>query len=1078
MTQRSRRALTPDDKVWVDGDLVTVVASIAEDDQGVECVLEFPGGRMARRKLIWADLDAALVPANDGGGDPQRAITSLWGKWMEWSVPRIRSAVLATKPLRPYAHQDTAVFGRMLPQPRLRFLLADEPGTGKTIMTGMYLSEGRRRGLVQGKAIIVVPAHLVTKWIRDLERYFGITAMQVTSEVGRTPQPLRPDIDVWLVSVDLYTYNTDVRRKVAGRDASWSIAVFDEAHRLTPTSQYLGAAQQIAEAAHHLLLLTATPHRGNEHFWRALLNILDPDLYPWDQSNDDYGETRLHPSDLHFLRRMKEDLRDLDGSLLFPPRRAHTVRVDLSGMESDAYNAVMAYVDQWYSQRATLARSIYGKRAASSLQAAYETLGRRHQALSGTKPVGVEPLVPTGFDDPAFADAPLDDDAAWEEAEEAVVASRSKNRKVELEAVEAVMARLRLVLDSPHPPTKWTATEKVLAHHDISPGQGQVLVFTEFVDTARWLRELFVKAGYSTEVLEGGTDPQARDDLQQRFLSGDFEVLVSTDAGGEGIDLQSAHVMLDWDIPWSLVRLEQRMGRLHRIGQLNPVDIYHLVAPVTREGRVQEVILKNFEAAGEALKGRIFDLLDATASGLDLDYAKLLAQAQQSGADADEALAYVPDTDALVAKAREIAREEDRFKTPENLDEARERYALDRMEAINPVMVEGFVRQLARTEGWTVSHGPHAGLLMISAATGSTLPAELGADRQCLLSADGQAVRAAWESGVDVEGVVVLGPSELAFAGLVTRAAAGLEGELRRGTVASDPGSGSNYLLFAYQADVETHDGLRSERRPYPFLVRYSGAEAFKVEWESVMTLVPCGSGTVTKPTPAARAVAAEVASTAVAEERTQLVAERTGWVTKARADLEDIEARYLRQIRTYPDEVRAQLRAGFASQKAARLAQLDKVSAVTLTPAKLLGWVDVSGTATLADLGFDPDSEKVAVAVVMGELAANGFEIDDRQTAGVGYDLYARHRHTGEQRLVEVKGQLGHVGPVTLESNEWAQAQQRGGEYWLYLVVECGSTPTVFGRFRDPAAVFGGPKVIERIQISTSKLKNAVEAP
>jgi hypothetical protein len=172
------------------------------------------------------------------------------------------------------------VFARMLPQPRLRYLLADEPGTGKTIMTGLYLAEARRRGLVPGKTVIVVPAHLVQKWMRDLDRFFGIASSKITAEVGREPQDLRPDVDVWIVSLDLYTYNDDVRRKIAGEPASWSLAVFDEAHRLTPTSQYLGAAQQLARASHHVLLLTATPHCGKEDFFRALLNVLDERLYP------------------------------------------------------------------------------------------------------------------------------------------------------------------------------------------------------------------------------------------------------------------------------------------------------------------------------------------------------------------------------------------------------------------------------------------------------------------------------------------------------------------------------------------------------------------------------------------------------------------------------------------------------------------------------------------------------------------------------------------------------------------------------------------------------------------------------
>ena len=270
----------------------------------------------------------------------------------------------------------------MLPQPRLRFLLADEPGTGKTIMTGLYLAEARRRGLVPGKTMIVVPAHLVPKWMRDLERFFGIASSKITAEIGREPQDLRPDVDVWVVSLDLYTYNEDVRRKIAGDRASWSLAVFDEAHRLTPTSQYLGAARQLARASSP----PAAPDRDAASRQGGLLPRAS-------ERSSTGGSTRflrpassgrrLVPGGLHFLRRMKEELVDLDGSPLFPPRVAERVPVDLTAQEGDAYEAVMDYVETWYGMPPSLAASIYGKRAASSLVAARETLSRRRESLAG-----------------------------------------------------------------------------------------------------------------------------------------------------------------------------------------------------------------------------------------------------------------------------------------------------------------------------------------------------------------------------------------------------------------------------------------------------------------------------------------------------------------------------------------------------------------------------------------------------------------------------------------------------------------------------------------------------------------------
>ena len=215
-------------------------------------------------------------------------MAGLWGKWMEWATPRIRSAATATKPVKPFAHQDEAVFVHMLPQPRLRYLLADEPGTGKTIMSGMYIVEGQRRRTVQGKVLVVPPAHLVTKWLADLRRYFGIDAERLDSAAARNPRPLRDDVDVWVVSLDLLAHNPDVLRKVAGPRASWSLVIFDEAHRLTPTSQYLGAAKQVAEVTHHLLLSDGDAAQGQGVVFPVLAQPAGTGAVPGD------GRTRRH----------------------------------------------------------------------------------------------------------------------------------------------------------------------------------------------------------------------------------------------------------------------------------------------------------------------------------------------------------------------------------------------------------------------------------------------------------------------------------------------------------------------------------------------------------------------------------------------------------------------------------------------------------------------------------------------------------------------------------------------------------------------------------------------------------------
>ena len=1066
-----------DDRIIVDGELVTV-AAVEATPHGYECIVKSPTRGLVEVFIRPSEVAAHKVAAHNGSGNSDRALTAIWAKWMEDAIPRIRSAVLATRPLKPFAHQDDAVFGVMLSQPRLRFLLGDEPGTGKTLMSGMYLAEGRRRGLIPGKTVIVVPAHLVEKWIRELARFLGIAAHRITPEMGRDPLDLRADVDVWVVSVDLYTYNPDVRRKVVGSRSSWSLAIFDEAHRLTPTSQYLGAARQLAEVSHHVLLLTATPHRGKEHYFRALLNLLEPSLYPWDEGTKDHGDTEIRPGRDHFLRRMKEDLKDNDGYPLFKRRFAETKSIRLTPAEADAYKAVMDYVDTWYSADSVLAHSIYGKRAASSVASAVETLKRRLLSLSGAQAGRVDRVAPAGFERSDFDGADVDSDEAWENAERSIVEAKSKDRRAELEAVKGVIGLLEHAMTSTDPPAKWQATQELMAHHDVrpGPGHGQLLVFTEFTDTARWLAGLFRDAGYSTEILEGEVEPRDREDMQARFLADQFQVLVSTDAGGEGIDLQSAHVMVDWDIPWSLVRLEQRAGRLHRIGQTNDVYVYHLVAPETREGRVQEVMLDNLTAASRALNGRIYDLLDATADRAGFNFAAAMAAAHRSADAADAMVAAVPDTSTLVARATDIVAEEDRHKSPVSTHEALMRFAADRLQAINPVIVSAFLDQVARTERWTLRTGPLPGIRVLSSP--STLPDYLGGQPEALVAADGEAVTKARSEGFRrASDVVVLGPTEEPFQQLVQSASDSCAADLLAGCAAVDVASLTSYSLFVYAADIEHHDGLRRTRRTVPFLVRYSGAGAFTVAWESVMNLVPTTSA-ATQPPPAAKVEADAAVRHAVSEEVARLEAAQRAITAKTRADLDDIERRHKRQVRNLsPGEKRSALDA-FAATKSERLAQLDRIDSVTGGAPRLLGAVSVAGGARTEELGYDPNSEKVAVAKVVSELENLGWVVDDRQTAKLGYDLFARRPGTTEQRLVEVKGFQHGIDPVVLEQHEWAQAQQRGADFWLYVVINCATAPTVVIRAQDPAgSLTSGPRVIERFKIPVSQLRLLMDA-
>ena len=282
----------------------------------------------------------------------------------------------------------------------------------------------------------------------------------------------------------------------------------------------------------------------------------------------------------------------------------------------------------------------------------------------------------------------------------------------------------------------------------------------------------------------------------------------------------------------------------------------------------------------------------------------------------------------------------------------------------------------------------------------------------------------------------MLGPTEDPFVELVEFASEHGASDLRRGSRFVDSASLTGYTLFVFAAEVELHDGLARSRRTTPLLVRYSGAGAFEVAWESLMSLRGSPGQPAQSPTPGMRAEAHTEAGRALRREVDRLGAERVAWARKARDQLNTVEYRYLEELEELPPDARKVRSAAFTTLKTERLTQLGQIEHVAPTQPRLVGWADVTPGVDRAELGYDPNAEKVAIRTVLDDLQAAGFSVDDRQTAGVGYDLLARHRVTKEQRLVEVKGFTEALGPVWLEQHEWAQALQRGPEFWLYVVV------------------------------------------
>jgi superfamily II DNA or RNA helicase len=1062
-----------DERIVVRDQLVLVVRADLVGEDAAQLFVQLQDGSLDRVTLTRSEVVAGRDAVAGRAADPQRTLAALYGLWMRSAAEQMRSGALATKPIRPFAHQDEAV-DRMLSQPQLRFLLGDEPGTGKTIMSGLYIVEARRKLLLQGQTLIVVPAHLVPKWQREMLAYFGIEVGVVTSEVGRDLRPLRTDVDTWLVSVDLFTYNPDVRSKLAGQHASWSLTIFDEAHRLTPTSQLLGAAHQVVDRSRHVLLLTATPHRGKESFFRELMHLLDPAVYPVD------SEHPCVPSSTHFLRRMKEDLKDTQGKPLFPERLSETVSTALRVDEAALYRDVMDYVDEFYPNALTIARIIYGKRAASSLAALRATLERRMEFVRGLRAARGRGIFDSRFIAALSGDLNevglIEDDDQWADAEQVLVSSDTTDKNIELQAINTLLGSIDKV-EANGPPTKWNQLIDRCTHqHGIIPGNDQLLVFSEFTDTAVWLVTQFRQAGFTAELLSGGVGHKERDLLQRRFLDEQFQVLVSTDAGGEGIDLQSANVMFNWDVPWSMVRLEQRMGRLHRIGQNRPVFVYHLLSPDTAEGRVQQVMLNNISMASTSLSGRIYDLMDATAAKLGFDLAALLVRAVQGRAcDRD-----VPGPEQWEQAAAEIANSDLRLTQQINLDLAQKRLNDDVLEQINPVHVRRFLETVAAWKGWNVSNGPHKGIYVLNAAP-DLLPAFMGGGQVKLVATHGRPVADAISAGAVglTDQVTVFGPTEPALAKLSELAVNAGMLDLTSPTppVLVDTESYTPYMLGVYETTITTESDTGRTSRTVPFLVRLAGpGEAVVPEWSSVLRLTAIEpSQASSQLTPSGQVDLKDAATRHVHKIAEQRRALRSTWAVQTRMAMEESFLRYQQEISDRPDEERSELLTTYQLRMQARHVELEQMLIIDAAPPQLIGTVRVAAGMIVDDPALRENGEKVAIGEAIKELSRNGFQVHDMQTAGVGYDLKATNHPTQPPRCVEVKSLLDDLDTVTLEQSEWTQAQQLGDAYWLYVVIGCrsGSAPQIVVRLQNPAAELANtPEGHQRFRINVSQLR------
>src|SRR5216683_1421624 len=530
----------------------------------------------------------------------------------------------------PLPHQLEAVYDYLLKLARVRFLLADDAGAGKTIMAGLLIKELKLRGMCE-RILIVAPANLAFQWQRELkekfdEKFFVIKGDDIRDQFG---------VNQWLEQKQLIT-SLDLAKRTeilpGLRQVHWDLIIVDEAHRMSwspparKTARY-ALGELLRDHSDHFLMLTATPHKGDPENFSLFLQLLDEDAYADVKSIREAITRRVAP---FYLRRTKEAMvyfpeRQPDGSWvarkIFTKRDPRTADFTIDGDEFDLYRDVTSFVKSQSSRAAAkgddpraravgFLMALYQRRLASSAHALRHSLENRARRLAeGLK--RAQDIALTASDLPDAEDMEEMEEAERDRIErvlEAVTLAQNPTLVREEIADLEELAKRAGALEEAEGEAKLAKLKEVLKEQGFFEDSGErLLIFTEFKDTLDYLVLKLANWGFKVGFIHGGMQIGSRDVkgsrlyAEQQFREGAIQVLVATEAAGEGINLQCCHIMFNFDIPWNPNRLEQRMGRIHRYGQTRDCLIFNFVATNTIEGRVLQRLLEKLQEIRDAL---------------------------------------------------------------------------------------------------------------------------------------------------------------------------------------------------------------------------------------------------------------------------------------------------------------------------------------------------------------------------------------------------------------------------------------------------------------------------------------------
>jgi SNF2 family DNA or RNA helicase len=1130
--------------------LVTVVSAQWFGSEALELTYKDPGGKVAN-ELIYRHDEPRIEIAEQGrpwSFDGNGYLFRLVSEAHRIRLAHLFDPVLAvhTSVVEPLPHQITAVYEAMLPRQPLRFLLADDPGAGKTIMAGLFIKELIARGDLQ-RCLVVCPGSLAEQWQDELYRRFHLPFEILTNdklEAARTGNWFMEN-NLVIARLDKLSRNEDVQAKLTVPDCRWDLIVCDEAHKMSAT--YFGGeikytkryklGEVLSTITRHFLLMTATPHNGKEADFQLFMALLDGDRF---EGRFRDGVHAADTSDL--MRRMvKENLLKFDATPLFPERIANTVPYKLSDGEAKLYKAVTDYVREEFNRAEALqndkragtvgfALTILQRRLASSPEAIYQSLRRRKERLE-SRLRELELLqrggaIPTSFlvETPALDAEDVEDleeapESEVEAAEEQILDQATAARTItELKAeIETLKQLETLALAVRHSGTdrKWRELANLLSeifspttiasnstgnvvNGDVESADSakasatpKLVIFTEHRDTLSYLQQRVSTLLGRTEAvvcIHGSMGREERMNTQEAFRHDpEVKILLATDAAGEGINLQRAHLMVNYDLPWNPNRIEQRFGRIHRIGQTEVCHLWNLIAEGTREGEVYLTLLEKLNEAREALGGQVFDILG-----------KVVFEGRPLRELLVEAIRYGDQPEVRARLTRVVANAFDRKELQELMEEHalahdsmdasrvfRIREEMERAEArrLQPHYIESFFLEAFKGLGGVVRQREARRFEV------THVPAPVR-NRDRLIGI-GEPVLPRYERIVFEKSLIA--PQGQPLAAFVCPGHPLLDATLdlvierhrdllRRGTVLvddRDAGTEPRMLFYLEHAIQDASITRSGERRVVSKRMLYVEMDANGItrhlqyapylDYRPLQADEPDVATIIERPECAwiARDLEQKAASYAIAnvvpEHLQEVRSRKLELIAKTEAAVKD---RLTKEISFWDHraedlkhqeqagKVNARLNSNEARKRAdnlqarlqKRMEELQLESKLSPLPPVVLGGLLVTPAGLVAKIApaaaapSPPPADTQASAararqIIMGIERSLGFEPIDREADKVGYDIESRIPGTGKLRFIEVKGRVSGAATITVTRNEILYSLNKPEDFILAIV-------------------------------------------